>query len=93
MAKKAKKQKQSPRARKQYPAEFKLRAIKLYTEEGYTAEMVSRELGIGRSTLTTWARRYRKEGQCGLESRPGGKGRAQVDPAAIRGAASFSTGC
>jgi transposase InsO family protein len=81
MATKSKSKKRPPR-RKRYPAEFKVRAVKLHLEEGYPTPMVAAEMGIGQSTLGHWIRRYRDEGEKGLEPRVRGKGRPQVDPAA-----------
>ena len=48
--------------RNRYSVEFKLKAVKLYTEEGYSTEMVTGELGVGKSALATWTKRYREEG-------------------------------
>lgn len=79
MATKAKSKKRPPR-RKCYPADFKVRAVKLHLEEGYSAAMVAAELGIGQSTLGHWIKRYREQGEAGLEPRPRPKGRAQVAP-------------
>lgn len=53
--------------RNRYSVEFKLRAVQLYTEEGYSADMVARELGVGKSSLSAWAKRYRENGVSGLE--------------------------
>jgi len=63
-----KKQSTKSRSKRQnrYSVDFKLRAVKLYLEEGYSADMVSEELGIGRSTISAWAKRYREEGEAGL---------------------------
>jgi len=52
-----------------YSFEFKLRAVKLHLEEGYTAKMVADELGVGHSTMSGWIKRYREEGEAGLEYR------------------------
>jgi len=52
-----------------YTAEFKCKAVKLYVEEGYPVAVVAEELGIGKSTLSAWARRYREDGLAGLERR------------------------
>lgn len=83
MAKKSKKkQKKGSAGRRRYSFETKLRAVKLYLEEGYPADLVAEELGLGRSTLTTWAKRYREEGEDGLRTQAPGKGRAQVSKAA-----------
>jgi transposase InsO family protein len=52
-----------------YSLEFKLKAVKLHLEEGYTAKMVAEELGIGHSTMSGWIKRYKEEGEAGLEYR------------------------
>ena len=59
-----------PRSKKQnrYSFEFRLRAVKLYLEEGYSAEMVAEELNIGRSTISAWVKHYREDGEAGLEN-------------------------
>lgn len=81
MGTKAKQKKSSPK-QKRYSVVLKLRAVKLYTEERYPREAVAGELGVGLSTLTTWAKRYREEGVAGLKDRPPiAKGRRQVEPA------------
>jgi len=68
--------------RKFYPAEFKLRAVQLYTEEGYTFEMLCRELGICKSSLGRWIKQYREQGAAGLEPHaPAPSPRQQVVPA------------
>lgn len=70
-----------------YPFEFKLRAVKLHLEEGYTAKLVADELGIGHSTLSSWVKRYRADGEAGLEYRPPEPNvsrRVQIDPAVKR---------
>jgi len=82
MASKTKGRPQSGSKRKRYSVEFKLKAVKLYTEEGYSTEMVARELGIGKNTLSTWTKRFREEGVAGLENRaPVPVSRRQIDPA------------
>ena len=63
-----------------YSVEFKLRAVRLYLEEGYSADMVAEELGIGRSTISAWAKRYREEGEAGLEHRPPVPNKATARP-------------
>jgi len=57
--------------RRAYPYEYRLRAVKLFLEEGYTAVLVCRELGIGSETLHRWVRLYRAHGEAGLrDQRP-----------------------
>ena len=51
---------------KRYSVEQKLRAVKLYLEEGYPRDLVQRETGVGTSSLWVWLRQYRKEGEAGL---------------------------
>ena len=49
-----------------YPFRFRLQAVKLYLEEGYSAPEVSSALGVSKHTLYAWAKRYREEGEAGL---------------------------
>jgi len=67
-----------------YSADLKLRAVKLYLEEGYSRELISQELGVGKSTLTAWAKQYRERGEDGLGPPAKRKGRDQVSGAAKR---------
>ena len=65
-----------------HPFELKQRAVKLYLEEGYPAELVAEELGVGHSTLNAWAHRYREQGEDALRSHAGWRGRCQASAAA-----------
>ena len=53
--KKAKGRKQGTHAKgvrqKRYSHEFKLKAVKLFLEEGYPAPLIAQELSVGRSTI------------------------------------------
>jgi len=71
-AKRAKKGKARPH-RGYYSFELRLKAVKLYLEEGYSSEMIAEELGIAHGTVFAWAKRYREEGEDGLRSRYPGK--------------------
>ena len=42
------------------------RAVQLYVEEGFPGRLVAEQLGVGLSTLTAWARRWRTLGEDGL---------------------------
>ena len=50
------------RSRK-YDREFKLNAIKLYENSGKKASEICKDLGIPDSTLCTWIKEYRKNGE------------------------------
>ena len=42
-----------------YTYEFKLRAVKLHLEEGFTQDLVCQEMGMGKSTYCGWIKTYR----------------------------------
>jgi transposase len=48
-------------ARKHYTKEFKLDAISLVLDQGYTVTEVSRNLGINASMLRRWMREYQRD--------------------------------
>src|SRR5574341_1198582 len=54
-----------------HPFELRRKAVQLCLEEGFPVKQVARELGVGFSTLGAWVRRYRAQGEVGLQ----GKGR------------------
>jgi len=62
---------------KRYTYDEKLRAVKLFVEEGFNGELVCTETGVSGSSLAKWTRRYRDEGEMGLRReatpRPGGR--------------------
>lgn len=45
-----------------YSAADKLKAVKLFLEDGYPAKQVSEQFGVSQSSLTQWARMYREHG-------------------------------
>ena len=49
------------RKRQRFTPEFKLDALTLVTENGYTCREAARRLGIGSSNLTRWVREHRDE--------------------------------
>ncbi|GEM_PF-3409734 len=53
-------------SRPAYPLEVRLKAVKLYLEEGLSPKPVSREVGIHPSQLYDWAKRYKAGGESGL---------------------------
>lgn len=52
---------------KRYSKTFKLRAVKLYEEEGYSVKLISAEMGCGANTLRRWIELYHKYGEGGLD--------------------------
>src|SRR5574337_330190 len=54
-----------------HPFELRRKAVQLCLEEGFPVKQVAHELGVGFSTLGAWVRRYRAQGEAGLQ----GKGR------------------
>ena len=52
-----------------YPFNFKLHAVKLYFDEGYSVDEITQALGLGNGTFYGWLARYRKEGEEGLKPR------------------------
>ena len=67
-----------------YAYELRVKAVKLYLEEGISREVISRELGVSESGLSKWLAAYRREGEEGLRTKaPGGpRGRKKL-PAAV----------
>lgn len=51
-----------------YDAEFKLNAVKLYLKSGRSYKEIGKELGIPQNTLSGWVFSYRQNGE---ESFPG----------------------
>jgi transposase InsO family protein len=48
-------------------AEVRLRAVKLFLEEGLPAKLICGEFGVHKSVLSKWVRRYREGGEDGLK--------------------------
>lgn len=70
---KGKRKVSTPRKRKRFDGEGRLRLVKLHVEEGIPRETVCREAGICKGSLDRWVQRYQREGAAGLASRkPGG---------------------
>src|SRR5881628_1687893 len=50
-----------------YAFEVKLRAVKLYLEEGYSGSLIAQELGATQQSLSGWVQVYRELGEEGLK--------------------------
>lgn len=70
------------RTRRTFTQDFKLEAIKLVTEQGYTVVDAATNLGIGTSTLGKWVRAYKQESD--VNSAFPGKGNLKPKEAAYR---------
>ncbi len=57
-----------------HPFEVRRKAVQLCLEEGFPVDQGARELGVGFSTLGAWVRRYRAQGEAGLQAKPTGRG-------------------
>ena len=51
------------------PFEVRLKAVKLYLEEGLPARLICAEIGVHQAVLHTWVRKYREGGESGLKPR------------------------
>jgi transposase len=51
------------RHRRSYTREFKVEAVKLVTEKGYSVAEAARSLGIGETLLRTWKLVFEKQGE------------------------------
>ena len=63
-----------------YPVEFRLRIVKLFLEEEYSASLLSEQFGISRSAICRWVRLYRQRGVEGLEIKRRAGGNTRVTP-------------
>jgi transposase-like protein len=55
-----------------HPFEVRLKAVRLHLEEGFPPELIARQMGVGKSTLSKWVRLYRDQGEAGLKSKKAG---------------------
>jgi transposase InsO family protein len=64
-----------PKARSMaFPVEFRLRIVKLFLEEGYSARLLVEQFGISTHSVQRWVRAYRVHGEAGLAPRvPAGR--------------------
>lgn len=60
---------------RQFDLEFKINAVRLIVEQGLKVVQVSKDLGIGLSTLERWLTEYRRQGEAAFA----GKGKARID--------------
>jgi transposase len=66
--------------RRSYDKEFKREAIRLVIEEGQSASVVERNLGIGKSTVSRWIREFKDDPEYAFP----GKGRLKAPDDELR---------
>ncbi len=67
-----------------YPFDFRLRLVKLHTEESIPVSEISQETGVSQDTLHCWLARYKSGGEAGLHPGYSGRpGREQI-PAGVK---------
>lgn len=72
--------------RRTYSKDFKLKAVKMKLEQGYSNKMVLEDLGLpSASMFKYWVSNYRKYGEAGLEDHRGKKsaGRPRKRPLTV----------
>jgi len=69
------------KTRRYTPAE-KIKAVRLYLEEGFSRSQVCTEMGMAHSGLSRWVSQYQQQGEAGLQPRFPGKRAAKL-PAVI----------
>jgi transposase len=52
-----------PRTRRTYTAEFKIEAVKLVTEQGYSVAEAARSLGVSENLIRTWKQARLDQGE------------------------------
>ena len=52
-----------PRQRRTYTSEFKVEAVKLVTEKGYSVAEAARSLDVGETLLRSWKVAFQAEGE------------------------------
>lgn len=61
----------SKNGNQKYTKEFKLKAVRLHFDKGYSSSIIAEELGIGSSsTVRRWLREYRKDGEKAFDKKP-----------------------
>ena len=82
MSKRQTKTKSSNKKRPRYPFSVRIKAVRMYLEEGFSISLITEELGAADATLYSWIKRYEEEGEEGLKDRsmPARKGARLAKP-------------
>ena len=60
--------------------ERKLKAVKLYLEEGLPSDLVAKEIGVCHGTIFAWVKKYREHGEAGLKPKTHKHRRTNISP-------------
>ena len=71
------------RKTRRYTFDEKLKAVRLFVQEGFPQRLVCRETGVSTSSLAEWVRDYRKEGEAGLRRKPAPQQGRRLAPAVL----------
>lgn len=63
---------------KDYPLSVKLKAVRMFLEEGKTKTEIREILGLTKGRVKVWVKQYRQEGEAGL-NKPRGRARKQEE--------------
>lgn len=63
--------------RPSYTRQFRKDAVTLVTEHGYSCDEVARRLGVDRSTIFKWVRRFKEDGETSLDKKKGAENELQ----------------
>ena len=58
----------STKTHRRYTFELKLKAVRLYLEEGFSGRLIAEETGISQQALSGWVKQYRQFGEEGLKA-------------------------
>ena len=73
--------------RRTYTHEFKVSAVKLVNEQGYSVREAARSLGVDRANVDLWVKRYAGEAGgdgCGGPAAPAGEGALKAEIQRLR---------
>jgi transposase InsO family protein len=54
--------------RRNYPSDYKIKAVRLHLDEGISQSVVSEQIGIGSGLFSKWVRKYQKQGPSCFDS-------------------------
>src|ERR1700761_9245056 len=57
---------------RRFTPDERLKAVRLYLEEGFSRKLVCQEMGASDCSLDKWLQAYRLAGEAGLQDRPSG---------------------